>query len=144
MKNDNITLPLYTHKYRKELKLLKADKPWMLIEADITYIPTDNGMTYLMYIKDVFSKEWYGYSYNTSCTAKDTINAVDDAIIRKFNGNIPDNITLRIDNGTQYISKEFNDYLKLIGIKHEYIERETPEESGDTESFHNSIKTDYI
>jgi len=27
---------------------------------------------------------------------------------------------------------------------HEYIERETPEENGDIESFHNSIKTDYI
>ena len=31
-----------------------------------------------------------------------------------------------------------------MGIKHEYIERETPEENGDIESFHNSIKTDYI
>ena len=29
-------------------------------------------------------------------------------------------------------------------INHEYIERETPEENGDIESFHNSIKTDYI
>ena len=116
----------------------------MLIETDITYIPTNNGMTYLMCIKDVFSKEWYGYNYNTSCTAKDAISAVDKSIIRKFNGNIPDNITLRTDNGPQYISKEFNEYLKLIGIKHEYIEKETPEENGDIESFHNSIKTDYI
>ena len=70
----------------------------MLIETDITYISTNNGMTYLMCIKDVFSKEWYGYNYNTSCTARDAINAVDDSTIRKFNGNIPDNITLRSDN----------------------------------------------
>ena len=116
----------------------------MLIETDITYIPTNNGMTYLMCIKDVFSKEWYGYNYNKSCTARDAINAVDNAIIRKFNGNIPDNLTLRTDNGPQYISKEFNNYLKTINIKHEYIEKETPEENGDIESFHNSIKTDYI
>ena len=147
MKNNNLTLPLHTHRNRKELKLLKADRPEMLIETDITYIPTNNRMTYLMCIKDVFSKEWYGYNYNTSCTAKDAINAVDavdDSIIRKFNGNIPDNITLRTDNGHQYISKECNEYLKLLGINHEYIEKETPEENGDIESFHNSIKTDYI
>ena len=62
MKNNNLTLPLHTHKNRKELKLLKADRPGMLIETDITYIPTNNGMTYLMCIKDVFSKEWYGYN----------------------------------------------------------------------------------
>ena len=144
MKNNNLTLSLHTHKNRRELKLLRADKPEMLIETDITYIPTNNGMTYLMCIKDAFSKEWYGYNYNTSCTSRDAINAVDNAIIRKFNGIIPDNITLRTDNGPQYISKEFNNYLKLLGIKHEYIERETPEENGDIESFHNSIKTDYI
>ena len=69
MKNNNLTLPLHTHKNKSELKLLKANKPEMLIETDITYIPTNNGMTYLMCIKDVFSKEWYGYNYNTSCTA---------------------------------------------------------------------------
>ena len=89
---------MHNHKNRRELKLLKADRPEMLIETDITYIPTNNAMTYLMCIKNVFSKEWYGYNYNTSCTAKDAINAIDDAIIRKFNGIIPDNITLRIEN----------------------------------------------
>ena len=31
---------------------------------DNTYIPTNNGITYLMCIKDAFSKEWYGYNYN--------------------------------------------------------------------------------
>ena len=31
-----------------------------------------------------------------------------------------------------------------MNIKHEYIEKETPEENGDIEIFHNSIKTDYI
>ncbi len=144
MKSNNLKLPLHNHKNRKELKQLRADRPGMLIETDITYIPTSNGMTYLMCIKDVFSREWYGYNYNTSCTAKDAINAVDDAVIRKFNGNIPDNLTLRTDNGPQYISKEFNEYLKTMNINHEYIEKETPEENGDIESFHNSIKTDYI
>ncbi|WMT52296.1 MAG: DDE-type integrase/transposase/recombinase [Ferroplasma sp.] len=144
MKNNNLTLPVHNHKNRRESKLLRADKPEMLLETDITYIPTNNGMTYLMCIKDVFSREWYGYNYNTSCTSRDAINAMDDSLIRKFNGIIPDNITLRTGNGSQYISKEFNNYLKAMGINHEYIERETPEEIGDIESFHNSIKTDYI
>ena len=56
MKNNNLTLPLHTHKNKSELKLLRANRPEMLIETDITYIPTNNGMTYLMFIKDVFSK----------------------------------------------------------------------------------------
>ena len=31
-----------------------------------------------------------------------------------------------------------------MGINHEYIEKENSEENEDIESFHNSIKTDYI
>ena len=34
--------------------------------------------------------------------------------------------------------------MKLLGIKLEYIQKHTPEDNGDVESFHNSIKTDYI
>ena len=34
--------------------------------------------------------------------------------------------------------------MKLLGIKLEYIQKHTPEDNGNIESFHNSIKTDYI
>ena len=95
----------------------------MLIETDITYIPTNNGMTYLMCINDVFSKEWYDYNYNTSCTSRDAISTVGNSIIRKFNGKVPDNITLRMGNGPQYISRKFNEYLKLLGSNMNTLKR---------------------
>ena len=34
--------------------------------------------------------------------------------------------------------------MKLLGIRLEYIQKQTPEDNGNIESFHNSIKTDYI
>ena len=34
--------------------------------------------------------------------------------------------------------------MELLGIRLEYIQKHTPEDNGDIESFHNSIKTDYI
>ena len=101
-------------------------------------------MTYLICLKDVYSKVWYGYNYNTSCTSDDAINAVMDSIIRHFRNTMPENFTLRTDNGPQFISDKFNKILKHMNIKHEYTEKETPTENGDIESFHNSIKTDYI
>ena len=33
--------------------------------------------------------------------------------------------------------------MKLLGIRSEYIQKHTPEDNGDIESFHNSLKTDY-
>ena len=42
------------------------------------------------------------------------------------------------------LSHEFRNAMKLLGVKREYIQKHTPEDNGDIESFHNSIKTDYI
>ena len=33
---------------------------------------------------------------------------------------------------------------KLLGIRSEYIQKYTPDDNGDIESFHNSLKTDYV
>ena len=144
MKKHKLTLPAYMHKTKKASKLEIAGKPNMIAETDITYIPTKIEMTYLICLKDVFSKKWYGYNYGKSCTARDAISAVIVSISNQFNGNIPDSFILRTDNGPQFISDSSNKELKLLNTKHEYIEKETPTENGDIESFHNSIKTDYI
>ena len=45
---------------------------------------------------------------------------------------------LRTDNGPQYISGEFKSSMKIMGIGQEYIQKHTPEDNGDIESFHNS------
>ncbi|MEM0136171.1 MAG: hypothetical protein QXU18_13275 [Thermoplasmatales archaeon] len=47
MKKNKLTLPAYMHRTGKPLKLEIANKPGMIAEADITYISTDMGMTYL-------------------------------------------------------------------------------------------------
>ena len=61
-----------------------------------------------------------------------------------FNGTVPEGLALRTDNGPQYISHEFRNSMKLLGIRLEYIQKHTPYDTEDIESFHNSIKTDYI
>ena len=42
------------------------------------------------------------------------------------------------------LSHEFRNAMKLLEIKLEYIQKHTPEDNGDIESFNNSIKTVYI
>jgi len=48
------------------------------------------------------------------------------------------------DNGPQYVSETFRNTLKLLGIRPEYIQKHTPDDNGDIESLHNSLKTAYI
>ncbi|WMT49126.1 MAG: integrase core domain-containing protein [Thermoplasmatales archaeon] len=103
-----------------------------------------DGMVYLLFIKDCFSKKWQGYHYSRSCMARDAIRSVENAVLLAFNGSVPEGLVLRTDNGPQYISREFRESMKLLGIRSEYIQKHTPEDNGDLESFHNSLKTDYI
>ena len=138
------TLPNKGESREGFLNLFRPREPDQLWQTDITYIPTESGMTYLMCIKDTFTKEWQGYHYSRSCMARDAIRSVENAVLLAFNGTVPEGLVLRTDNGPQYISKEFRSAMKLLGIKLEYIQKHTPEDNGDIVSFHNSIKTDYI
>ena len=86
-------------------------------------------MTYLMAIKDCSTKEWVGYQYSRSCLSSDAIMAVEDAIVKAFEG----------------IARQFKSSIKLLGISHlEYIQKHTPEDNGNIESFHSSLKTDCV
>ena len=145
LKENNLSLPASRQKGRtKTRSLFRLGEPDQLWETDITYISTESGMTYPMCIKDCFTKEWQGYHYSRSCMAKDAIRSVENAVLMAFNGSVPKGLVMRTDNGPQYISHEFRNAMKLLGIKLEYIQKHTPEDNGNIESFHNSIKTDYI
>jgi len=73
LRDNNLSLAESKHKGRtKRTNLFKPSGPDQLWETDITYIPTESGMTYLMCIKDCFTKEWQGYHYSKSCMAKDS------------------------------------------------------------------------
>ena len=145
LKDSNLSLPASKHRGRtKSRNLFRPKGPNQLWETDITYIPTESGMTYLMCIKDCFTKEWQGFHYSRSCMARDAIRSVENAVLMAFNGSVPEVLVLMVDNGPQYISQEFRNAMKLLGIRLEYIQKHTPEDNGDIESFHNSIKTDYF
>ena len=53
------------------------------------------------------------------------------AMVEKASGKVVK--TSRSDNGGEYISKDFGDYLKGQGIRHEYTIRKTPERNRKNE-----------
>ena len=111
--------------------------PEQLWEADITYISTvEEGMIYLSNVKDCFTKKWVGYEYSRTCNRRDAIKSIENATKEYVGGKVT-GIVLRTDNGTQYTSKMFKGGVKALGFKQEYIEKNTPEDNGDIESFHN-------
>ena len=146
MRKNGLALPFAKHKNRtRRMDLTRPGAPDRLWETDIHHVSTArDGMAYLTSIKDCFSKAWISYELSRSCTAKDCIKAVEKAYAGRFTPSRPARLILRTDNGPQYIAGEFRESMKIMGIDQEYIQKQTPEDNGDIESFHSSLKTDYI
>ncbi len=53
-------------------------------------------------------------------------------------------LSSRVDNGPQYKSNAFRESMKILGIRTEVIFRNTPEQNGHIESFHKTLKKEYI
>ena len=69
-----------------------------------------------------------------------------DSIINAVSIAKPDysKLILRTDNGSQYNSRDFRKAVILLGIKHEFIWHHTPEQNGHVESFHKTLKKEYL
>lgn len=74
----------------------------------------------------------------------DCIGVVEIAYVERFQSSPSGSLILRTDNFSQYTANEFRESLSTMGIHQEYIQKNTSEDNKDIESFHNSIKTDYI
>jgi transposase InsO family protein len=129
---------------RSKGKMVKASRPYELWEADMSYIWCGkDGWCYLFNVIDVFSREWVAYAFDTSAVKENAIQSVVNALAAKSGIDIS-RLTLRVDNGPQYKSNAFIDSMKALGIRLEFIYRNTPEQNGHIESFHKTLKREYI
>ena len=129
---------------RSAAKLLKATRPYELWETDITFVWCGvDGWCYLFNVEDVFQREWLGYSFDTNAVKESAIMSVNNALAAHPNVDVS-KLTLRCDNGSQYRSKAFRESMKALGIRLEFIYYNTPEQNGHIESFHKTIKHEYL
>jgi putative transposase len=129
---------------RSSVTLLKPIAPNELWEADMTYIWCGRDRwCYLFDVLDVFSRVWVGYAFDTRAGKENAIMSVNNSLAA-HPGIKTSNLTLRVDNGSQYRSREFTESMKALGIRLEFIFVNTPEQNGHIESFQKTLKREYI
>ena len=124
-------------------KLFKPSAPNQLWEADMSYVDCGaDGWCYCFNVIDAFTRKWVGYSFSPSATSDVAI----DSIVYAAASQKPDCNTLRIrtDNGTQYKSHKTRKAIKILGIAQEFIWHHTPQQNGHVESFHKTLKKEYL
>ena len=147
MKNCNLLKPqrIRTTGKRNFVKFRKpnAESPLNYFEMDIKYIyiPQERRNAYLLSIIDVYSRKVVGHIFKRSIRKLDVIN-----LWASLKGSLNDfkKITLRTDNGSQFIANDVRGFFHYHGIKHEFTNIATPEDDGHIEAFHSILEREFL
>ncbi len=116
-------------------------------EGDLSYVWDSNKLNYLFVIVDSYDKEPIGDYYGLRCRAEEAVHSLEEAVISRF-GNLEhvnyERVTLRLDQGSQYISKKFKKRAKELGVKIEYCGINCPNDKPYIESFFSRYKCEEV
>jgi len=99
-------------KYPYLLKDIEIIRPMQVWQTDITYIYMPQGYMYLTAVIDVYTRMIVSWSVSNTMTANWCVRILDEAV-KKFGK--PE--IVNTDQGSQYTSDEFINYLKIKDIK---------------------------
>ena len=147
MKNHNLLKPqrIRTTGRRSFVKFRKpiAEGPLNYFEMDIKYIyiPQERRNAYLLSIIDVYSRKIVGHIFKRSIRKWDVISLWQSL---KTSLNDFKKITIRTDNGSQFIANDVRGFFHYQGIKHEFTNIATPEDDGHIEAFHSILEREFL
>lgn len=98
----------WMRKYPDKVKNMIIERPEQLWVADITYIASDNGYTYLHLVTDAYSKKIMGYFVSSDLCASSTMQALTMALSNRMYNK---ELVHHSDRGLQYCS---NGYVKML------------------------------
>lgn len=147
MKNYNLLKPqrIRTTGKRNFIRFRKpvVARPLNYFEMDIKYIyiPQERKNAYLLSIIDVYSRKIIGHIFKRSIRKMDVITLWQSL---KSSLNDFKKITIRNDNGSQFIANDVRGFFNYHGINHEFTNIATPEDDGHIEAFHSLMEREFL
>ena len=121
----------------------KTSKPNELWATDCAYLKVVGwGWYYLVTVMDDYSRFILAWELKNDMAADSLIDVVQQAVDLTGMTDVPvENRTLLLsDNGPGYLSRQFNEYLRLVEIRHITAAPYHPETNGKIERYHRTIK----
>lgn len=107
---------------------------------DVSYINIAGTFYYLISVLDGYSRFIVHWEIRESSTEQDV-----ELVLQRARENFP-GVTPRIisDNGPQFVSREFKQYIRICGMTHVRTSPYYPQSNGKLERYHRTIKADCI
>jgi transposase InsO family protein len=113
--------------------------PFEYLEFDITFVRIDgvgrNAM--LLTVLDVLSRANVGHLLQWSIRKEDVI-ALFETIFRSIP--LPEHVTVRSDNGSQFEAGLVRDYFKERSVQQEFTRPATPQQNAHIEGYHSVVQ----
>ena len=116
--------------------LTACDQAW---QADITYVPTDEGWLYLAVVLDASSKRLLGWAFSASLETEFVLTALLMAIQRR-GGRCAKGLLFHSDRGVQYASARFRAQLTTHGLTASMSRRGNCYDNARAEAFFSTLK----
>lgn len=113
---------------------------YLCLDIKYIYVHSDRRNYYLLTILDVFSRKTVDQIFQKSVRQMDVINAFRR--IRQEHG--IKGVTIRNDNGSQFIANSVKEYLRSAEANQEFTHIATPEENSYIEAFHSIVQREVI
>lgn len=123
----------------------KTQRPNELWATDCCHLKViDWGWYYLVTVMDDYSRFILGWDLKADMAGGSLSDVVQQAVDFTGMTDVPleDRTVLLSDNGAGYISQQFNEYLRLVGIKHINAAPFHPQTNGKIERYHRTLKGD--
>ena len=121
----------------------KTKGPNELWATDCSHIKVfDWGWYYLVTVMDDYSRFILAWELKSDMAAGSLIDVVQKAVDATGMTDIPveNRAVLLSDNGAGYISRQFGEYLRLVGVRHIVASPYHPQTNGKIERYHRSLK----
>jgi len=116
-------------------------------EADLTYVWDGRNVNYLFAVVDGYDREIIGDHYGLRCRAEEAIKSLECAVEKRF-GNLEPrreiSVYLRVDQGSQYLSKKFRRRARELGVEVVYCGISCPDDKPYIESFFSRYKCEEV
>ncbi len=108
---------------------------------DFSYIKIQNSFYYFIGILDGYSRKLLNWKL---CENMEGINA--EILVAETKEMYPQAVNPRLisDNGSQFISKDFEELLMLLEVGHTLTSANHPQSNGKLERFHRTLKTEHV
>lgn len=128
------------HKSTKGTGFKQPLSPHQEWHTDIKYINYRGTFLFFIGVMDGYSRYIVHYELRENMTEYD-VEMVMQRAVEKYPDKKPKLIT---DNGSQYLSKDFQNFLKEVGLAHVKTSPSYPQSNGKIERFHRSLEEECV